>query len=684
MRLFRLALLLVFALPLALAAQERMLTKAIEVRSLTPAEAASGIPVKLRGVVVFAESPSAIFLQDETSTTFFRLPQRVTLPAVGDEIEVTSKTRLGLYLPGLDNSTFRVLGRRPLPPGIPAQFDDLYFGRFHYQRVTVEGIVRSVLPLEPNRSLLRLAMGSRVIDVRVEASPPTHALVDHRVRITGLAAGLINTPRRQLVQPYVSVLGWDEVEIVAPAPPAADAPQVSAEELLAFRVTGLGEQRVRIVGYVAAVFGADQVFLEQGAMAFAVRFGQPTAVALGEQVTVVGFPSMERFSASVVDAELLSRQPGPIPVPVEVATIDELFSQPGNSYPGKHDGHLIRLSGTVRDAFKGEEGTTLLLQGRQRTIQARVPAGDEIPVVGSLVRLTGICQVETALFGPGFRSDPGLISVRARSTADLEVLRTPPWWTPRRLSTVLAILAGVTLLAGLWITILRRQVRRQTAALRHRIEAEAALEERQRIAREFHDTLEQELAGVTLRLDALATRITDDKGHSLVAASRHLVSRIQTDTRNLVSDLRDPAELAGDLAAVLTSLAESHATVPGVAVRAQLAPPLPTLPASTVHHLRMIARESVTNALRHAGAKHIGLEAAVQEGRLMLRIVDDGAGFEPALAVRGKPGHFGCVGIRERARKLSAEVVWRTRPGAGTTVEVTLPLRVSADAPALV
>ena len=682
MRSLCLALTIVFALPLALPAQERVLTKAIEVRSLTPAEAASGIPVKLRGVVVFMESPSAVFLQDDTSTTFFRMAPQLSPPAIGDEIELTSKTRLGLYLPGLDNSTYRVLGRRPLPPGIPVQFDDLYFGRFHYQRVTVEGIVRSVFPLEPNRSLLRLAMGSRVIDVRIETPPASRPLVDHRVRITGLAAGLINTPRRQLVQPYVRVLGWDEVEVVAPAPPAADAPQVSAEALLAFRVTGLGEQRVRIEGTVAATFGPDQVFLEQGAMAFAVRFGQPTVLAPGDHVTVVGFPSMERFSASVVDAELLSRAASQVPVPIEVATLDELFGQPGDPYPGKHDGRLIRVSGTVRDAFKSEEGATLLLQGRQRTIQARVPEGGEIPVVGSLVRLTGICQVETALFGPGFRSDPGLISVRARAMADLEVLRTPPWWTPRKLSAVLAALAGITLLAGGWIAILRRQVRRQTAALRHRIEAEAALEERQRIAREFHDTLEQELAGVTLRLDALATRVSDEKGKGLIAASRNLVTRIQVETRDLISDLRDPAETSGDLLAALAPVAARYDSEGEMVVRIEARTALPPLPAATVHDLRMIAREAVNNARKHGRATHVSIEVEARPDRLLLRVVDNGCGFDAATALAGKRGHFGCAGMRERGRKIGAEIAWRSALQKGATVEVSLPFPRVSPAPA--
>ena len=100
-------------------AQDRLITKAIEVRALSFADADTGIPARLRGVVVFIEGQSSIFVQDETSTTFFRTRQAV--PHVGDEIEVQGATRMGLYLPGLDFSTFRVVGQRALPPGIPAR-----------------------------------------------------------------------------------------------------------------------------------------------------------------------------------------------------------------------------------------------------------------------------------------------------------------------------------------------------------------------------------------------------------------------------------------------------------------------------------------------------------------------------------------------------------------------------------
>jgi len=666
--------LLLLLLTTAAAAQERVITRAIEIRSLTPAEAESGIKVRLRGVVIFIEGISAIFLQDESSTTFFRV-RTPPMPTVGDEIELHGTTRMGLYLPGVDYSTYRVLGRRPLPPGIPVHYDDLYFGRFHYQRVSAEGIVRSVIPIDPGKGLIRLAMGSRVIDVRTESSPPSHhELVDCRVRITGLSAGLINTPRRQLVEPYIRVIDWKHIEVIAPAPRPEAVPRISADELLAFNASGLGEQRVRIEGVVSATFGTDLAFLLQGERGFAVRFGRATHLAPGDRVTVIGFPSMDRFSASVVDAELLEKQAGPAPLPVLIDSPDELYGS-----TGEHDGRLIRFAGIVRDSFKAEEGTTLLVHGALRTVQARVPDGTELPPNGSLVRLTGICQVETAVIGPGFASRPGLISVRTTSPAALEVLRTPPWWTPRRLVVMLAALAGITLLAGLWIEVLPRQVRRQTDALRHRIEAEAALEERQRIAREFHDSLEQELAGVSLRLDALATRITDEKGIGLVSASRNLVSRIQIETRDLISDLRDSAESAGDLKTALAAVAARHSSDGDVVVRVETKSALPLLPAATVHDLRMIARESVNNARKHGRATHVAIDVEIMPDRLVMRVIDNGCGFDAATAVHSRRGHFGCAGMRERGRKIGAEVTWQSTLQKGTTVEVTLPLKRQAS-----
>lgn len=657
-----------------LPAQERTLTSTVEIRSLSVEEANRAYPVKLRGVVVFIDTPIALFLQDEGSSVFFRTLQR-PLPEVGDEIEIEGYTRMGLFLPGVGESSFRLIGRRELPPGEPVQYDDLYFGRYHYQRVTVTGIVRSVTAADEELSVIRLAEGSRIIEARVGASlDPTRPLVGHRVRVTGLAAGLINSARRQLVKPQLRVLGWHEVEILTAGPNVEEVPFVSAEELLAFRVTGLGDQRVRMEGVVTAAFGGDQVFLQQGAHAFEVRFSSAVDVVPGDRLTVAGFPSMERFSASVVDAQLLDRVSGPVLEPLPVVSTADLYGTIRDPQSGRYDGHMVRLSGTVRAAFRNEEGFTLVVQDNERTIDVRVPPDTMIPPDGSFVRIAGICYVETAVRGSGFASRPGIVSLRSPHANDVEVVRTPPWWTPRRLAVGIAALAGVTILAGLWIAVLRRQVRRQTSALRTRIETTAVHEERQRIAREFHDTLEQELAGVSLRLDALCTRISDEKTQGLASVSRHLISRIQCETRDLISDLRDTAEAAGDLVSVLDAVTARYGTESCPRVRLKAVGTIPRLMPAVVHDLRMIAREAVNNARKHSGAVEITIEVLLEMDVLVMRVVDDGCGFDASTSFERKLGRFGCAGMRERARKLGVAITWKSEPAKGTIVEVKLPV----------
>lgn len=649
---------------MAAAAQPSVLTTALEVRSLTLAQAEQGMPVTLHGTVVYVE-PASVFVQDATSTAFFR-PSRLGALRPGDEIEVKGTTRMGLFLPGIGPAEFQILGHAALPAGIAATFDDLVAARHHYKRVAVEGIVRSLAPVEEGRSLLRLAMGSRILEVRVDAPPDRErAPVDSRVRVQGLAAGFINE-RRQLVQPYLRVIDWNDVAITDPAPEPASVPLVSAADLLAFRVSGHGERRVRIAGVVTASFPRGQVFIRHETSALAVRLDVPLTLNPGERLELSGFPEMDRFSASLVDAEILHRETGPAPAAIQVGSLDKLT--------GLHDAHLVMVSATLTDTFKSDGDTVLVLQGKSRTLQVHLPETATVPATGSLLRVIAVCRVESARPGSGFTSRPGIVSLRARTADDVVVLQSPPWWTARRLGVALGLVAGLVLLAALWIVVLRIQVARQTAALRHRIESEAALEERQRIAREFHDSLEQELAGVSLRLDALATREIDDKGRNLIAASRNLVSRIQTETRDLIGDLRDPNEAAGDLAKALAGVAARHSADSGADVRFEAPCPLPVLPAATVHDLRMIARESVTNALKHGRASHVTVSAAILDGALALMIVDNGCGFDATIATEGRRGHFGCAGIRERGRKIGANVTWHSVLQKGTTVEVKLSL----------
>ena len=231
----------------------------------------------------------------------------------------------------------------------------------------------------------------------------------------------------------------------------------------------------------------------------------------------------------------------------------------------------------------------------------------------------------------------------------------------------------ISLLAFAWIVLLRRQVAKQLVQIQSQAQAEAVHEERQRIAREFHDTLEQELAGLSLRLDAAATRVSDEKARSLLEQQRKLLTRLQSETRDFVWDLRDPSRNDLPLDEALRSLL-AHLQIGTTMPLVLTADALPQiLPSLVQHHLLRIAREAVNNAVKYSGAKSVNVRLAMLDGRLHLSVSDDGAGFDVSQT-DALEGHFGIRGMRERARRINATLDIESTKGVGTRVELTLPL----------
>lgn len=658
------------------------LTRAIDIRTLPYERSLEKLPVDLTATIGFVESGGTAFVQDDTAGTHLHFkPARNDLK-VGDRVRIRGLTTAGLYFPGVDVTSLEILGHGAPPAAAPASYDDLATGRYHYQRVIVEGLGRTLTPLDEKRSLLRLAIGSRVLEVRIDAPLETApALIDARLRITALAAGGIND-RRQLVFPYIRVTDWNDVAITQPAPPLAELPVTSVVTLLQFGAADEPHHRARVLGTVLAAFPDGRVFLRdatpppppreqpkdaaplpQQSPSIAIRLTTPASLSVGQKAEIIGFPIMAGFSASLADAQVISSgETSDLPAAAAAVSLKEFLD-------GSHDADLIRLTApaVLNDFFRTVDGYELRLTSggtplRAFLLQAATPDLE----IGTVVGLTGVCLVESSK-DRGFRSQAERASLLLRSAEDIAVISTAPFWTTGRLVIAISILAGVVLLAIVWIAALRRQI----SALSSRIVQQATLDERQRIAREFHDTLEQELAGLSLRLDAATTRPLEDKARTLIETSRSLVSRIQSEARNLVADLRDTEQLH-DLPAALREI-QSRMPPNAPALRLDLHP-LPAIPGAVSHHLRMMAQEAITNVLKHAQATEITLHLSASADLLTLRISDNGRGLASDTATTGQPGHFGCMGIRERARKIGAEVAWKSEEGKGTVVTVSLPL----------
>jgi signal transduction histidine kinase len=205
----------------------------------------------------------------------------------------------------------------------------------------------------------------------------------------------------------------------------------------------------------------------------------------------------------------------------------------------------------------------------------------------------------------------------------------------------------------------------------------ATLAERDRVAGEIHDSVQQGLSGAILQLDTTLKlpAVTGELRRRLDVV-RNMVSYSRQEVQHAVWDMDSPLLESNDLAEALRKLATFTASdfqVPSVAVSGTAV----ELPRVTTHHLLRIAQEATTNAVRHAQADTITIQLDYRPKAVTLTITDDGAGFLPDSALN-QSGHFGLRGIRTRARKLGAELTLTSSPGIGTTIQVrvALPARV--------
>lgn len=232
--------------------------------------------------------------------------------------------------------------------------------------------------------------------------------------------------------------------------------------------------------------------------------------------------------------------------------------------------------------------------------------------------------------------------------------------------------AGLFLFVGLVIVKLVAAQRAQRTALadyattRERL---ATSEERSRLARELHDTLAHTLSAVAVQLEAVKSLWDADPTRARVMLDQSLDSTRAglTEARRSIQALRaSPIEEEGLLAALdtLCTTLSASSTVAAVLDADEIT----SLPATVEHAAYRIAREALTNAVRHSQAKHAVVRLRSRGGQLVLAIQDDGIGFDQVEALSN--GRHGLQGMYERAALIGGELTVQQRPTGGTTVEL--------------
>jgi len=204
-----------------------------------------------------------------------------------------------------------------------------------------------------------------------------------------------------------------------------------------------------------------------------------------------------------------------------------------------------------------------------------------------------------------------------------------------------------------------------------------AVEERNRLAREIHDTLAQGLTAIALQLetaDALLESGTDpERARQAIGQSLSLIRANLEEARRSVFDLRAAPLEGRSLAQVLQAMAAEATTRENLDVRLDVTGGGRPLPLRVETGLYRIAQEALTNIRRHAGAKRVAIRLVATHDRVELSIQDNGRGFNPTRVPKGR---YGLIGLNERVRLLNGKLDVSSRPGKGTRLTVVVPLEV--------
>jgi len=645
------------------------LTTVEQVQRLSPDELKQGWPVKLRGVITSVLQGDAAVLQDTTRGIFVDIGKPIALQP-GDYCEVEGIAISGEFSPYIHANHFNIIGEGPLPNPVFPTWDQIINGNMHCQYVEMEGVVTLI----DGNTITLLTHDGRIrvqLDSMVAAFPPSY--LNALIRLRGcLFADWDKQARRVKVGDIRLNQQW--VSLVQPAP--LDPFAIAAKrvgELLKFDPQAGALQRVKVSGQIIYQ-GNEGCFLMDGESGLRfVYAGDPTAHVC-DLVEVVGFPDLAGPSPVLREAVVRRFGLAKVPNPRKLKP-DELVRD-------EYDSTLVQVDGVLLGTSSTPGGDILEIQSGLRRFMAVVDdktglKGNMVP--GSRLELTGIYVGEGGdrVLGRPIDSFRLLLN----SGFDIRILSNPPWWTLRRLLTVVSILAGILIAALLWIKQLKTKVTQKTLQLeaqilkRQRAERQREIEqERSRVAQDLHDDLG---AGLT-RINML-TSLADSPATAGDARKQYLAD-LKIMARDMVSSLDEivwAVNPRNDTLASLVGYFGAHAqgllALASVKCGLDVAEELPniSLDSKFRHEVLMIFKEAITNVIRHSGATKVWLRVRVESGVLILEVEDNGCGFIPNSPILGADG---IANMRERLNKLGGSCKIQSEPGKGTTIRFEAPL----------
>lgn len=648
-----------------------ILTNAAQVRNLTAAEASRKVPIRLRGVLVENQG-SGFVIADDTAGLYAEI-SRAQLAGInrGDLIEAEGVSNPGRFAPFLSATKLRKLGRSQMPEPLKPDAEELLSGCMDAQWIEVSGVVRRV---EPQRDGGRCEVNLDNGGGRVLVNMSRRSLaVDSTVRMRGVCFYLFNT-KRQLLRPYLAVPEGEPIQVIKAGPTdLLSLPVRRMDSLLQFSANQTYAHRVRIRGIVTHAQPGEGFWVSEPDSGMHILCDEKELPEVGAEVDVFGFLKRGEYGPAIEDA--VFRRTGKIRfrTPVQLARAADSL---------EHDSDLVECEAVILERWLAPDGCRLRLSDGAtefpallRETNAVSRSQDWLP--GTRVRVAGVCIIGllTVPNRPG-TWEPKSFQILLRSPADLTILQRPSWWNAEHIAWLSGgIAAALLLVVAVVIWISRRRLREE-ALERMKSEAEfaAVWNERNRMARELHDTLAQGLSAISMQLEVLKRHLSPGtKSRDLLEVTRTLVREKMVEARNAIWNVRSQVLETGDLATALDDILRKLTDGTEMKGELRVRGRMRRLPPMAENNLLRIGQEAITNAVKYSGAQNLLVTLDFEERQLRLTVSDDGKGFDVGSPPPSEGG-FGLKGMRERAAQSHAEFSITSEPNEGTLVTLVLPL----------
>lgn len=687
-------------------AEPEEITSGLALHNLSRSEAAKGLPLHITGVVTDAGMSSAagFIIDDHTRGVFVhrdkdlkiaddsKVDDPLSVLKVGMKVEVKGTTDSGLFAPQVELKSLRILGMTNVPNAKPVIITDLLTGSYDCQRVSLRGVLQNkggrVLYEQRAQFVIASHEGRCQIILAETGMDEILSLVDAEVEVQGVCCSFF-TPRGELAGVRLHVSSLKEIKVLVPAPvDPFSVPEISIRELRPFSVEPLSLHRKQFRGTVTLTRSGEFFYVQNGSRGVRVYSQQLDPLPVNSEVIVSGFIEEQRAMAEVRQAvyRVIGTSEAVKPLPVMWREIIGKIVDDELDATLDVDGSLISLNGRLLQIETMEQGFRLFVQSGGSVVSAEIDNksfGGKIKNyrLGSDVKLTGVCSTELSAPWP-LQEQPYTknFSLLLRTPDDIQITRLASWWTAERLWKALAGLFAALILAFIWAFYLHRKVEEKRLALAEnnraseaaKVEFAATMSERERLAADLHDTLEQALTGVAFQLETMH-RLRD---HPPELSQRHLflarqiLSGSREDVRRSVWNLRSNVLEGRMLREALVFIAEGFIEGSTIKITSGGTGDEVELPDLIAGNLLMLAKESITNALKHANPTTIHLAVDYEPERVTLTVTDDGCGFDQKSAKGPHQGHFGLQGMRERALRLGGELEITSKPGQGTRIVI--------------